>query len=104
MSDIETQKQRLERQLDDWHERIEGLENTLDHAESDARARITAELKHLRNQRDQARHKLAQLKETDAEQWAHDDFRAGFLEIWDRIGQEIDAGLERLGHRRGAGG
>ena len=95
MDRIESTRQKLSAQLDQWSAEIDRLEAKAREAEADAQLRYMSEVEELRERKEEAIQRLREL--SDASERAADDMVAGAERAWKELGESVKAAARRFG-------
>ncbi len=90
----------LETRLAGWENRIDELEEELARSEAAIRNRYFRDLQDLKEKRDAARNRIAELRLRRAESWEDDDLQAGIIRVFDDIGSRINRLFSNVSNAR----
>lgn len=94
MSMKEAYEKKIQAQLDEWGAEIDKLKARADAAEADAQLKYYKEIEELRTMQDDARGKLAELKEAGDDAW--EDLKAGIDSAWVSLSSAVKSATSRF--------
>lgn len=94
MSNKDAYEQKLQAKLDEWQADLDKLKAKAKGAEADARIEYQEEIDRLESQRNEARQKLAELREASDDAW--EDLKDGVERAWDSVSESFKSARSRF--------
>ncbi|MDN3521877.1 coiled coil domain-containing protein [Halomonas ramblicola] len=94
MSNREAYEQKLQAKLDEWQAEVDKLKARAQGAQADARIEYQEEIDRLESHRDEARQKLAELREASDDAW--EDVKDGVERAWDSVSESFKSARSRF--------
>ncbi|MFC3285976.1 coiled coil domain-containing protein [Litchfieldella rifensis] len=94
MRNREAYEQKLQAKLDEWQAEVDKLKARAQGAQADARIEYQEEIDRLESYRDEARQKLAELREASDDAW--EDLKDGAERAWDSASEAFKSARSRF--------
>lgn len=94
MSMKKAYEDKLQAQLDEWNAEIGKLKARADKAGADAKLEYYKQIENLREQQQEAKAKLDELRRAGEDAW--EDLKAGMENAWDSLGKAVKTAASRL--------
>ncbi len=94
MNDREVYIDKMKAKLDEWNADINKLQAKANGAEADMKQKYDQEIQHLKEQREEAADKLAELQKAGDGAWK--DLKSGMEDAWNSLGKSVDSAFSRF--------
>lgn len=94
MSKRDMYVEKLKAQLDEWNVEIDKLEAKVREYETTVKLKYENEIRELREKRDEARTRLAEIQEASEDAW--EDLIHGFERSWDIFKESVEHAISRF--------